>query len=328
MSSVWAALRKDAGAHRCSARGLRLDDLRGLQSRCRPRDAQWGGGPCSTWSRPEAERSGPAWSFWKGLLERLWRTPRAELRLGLSRRMGTRQCLFALSPNAMGGGRGRGRLVCLMGPDLWKASGSSGRGGWRDPRSPQQSGSWAFPVCHAAPQSSGRGRSSPGGRRKAWGEDRGLHAPPTATSLPAGNEDSVGRPGPSASPLRTSKARCTHGLWAGCTRRRKGHLLSTRGWPSPLPLPCCCPRVASAETPRRGEDATQLPCPTQRSGRSPGSGFWFQQTGGGTVNRSLVPGRFCRAHSRRKALGASVLITDNLSQVPQLLALPVFHLGT
>lgn len=91
MSSVWAALRKDAGAHRCSARGLRLDDLRGLQSRCRPRDAQWGGGPCSTWSRPEAERSGPAWSFWKGLLERLWRTPRAELRLGLSRRMGTRQ---------------------------------------------------------------------------------------------------------------------------------------------------------------------------------------------------------------------------------------------
>lgn len=31
MSSVWAALRKDAGAHRCSARGLRLDDLRGLR---------------------------------------------------------------------------------------------------------------------------------------------------------------------------------------------------------------------------------------------------------------------------------------------------------
>lgn len=140
VSSVLAALRKDAVqrgcAHRCSARGPQPGDLRRLPSQCRLHDAWRGGGRLQRVEQAEAERSGPAWSFWKGFSERLWRTHRAELRPGLSRGMGTCQCLFALSPNAMGDGGRRHRLVCFTGPDLGRELGFSGRGRWRGPPTP------------------------------------------------------------------------------------------------------------------------------------------------------------------------------------------------
>lgn len=245
----------------------------------------------SAWSRPELERSGPAWSFWKGLLERLWRTPRAELWLGLSRGMGTCQCLFVLSPTAMGGGRAQGSGVVVV--VVWFASQALIWGGNWAPLG--EAGGGALPLlsrvspglfpCVTRPHSplggggllrlAGGKPECPGQRRARVGSVLLPWLPPSLREMRTALGDQV------PARLHWGPGRCAHRLWVGCSRRRKGHLLSTSGWARPLPPPCCCPRVASAATRRRGVDATWLPCPTRRSGRSPGSGFWFQQTGGG-----------------------------------------------